>query len=96
MIYHVSRDGLSVAPVAEGDFQDSSLSIGVDRIGFVRDDAAVPGELWVSRLDGSGQSQLTSVNEQFADGIELSKPETVHFKSFDGADIEGWLMRGDF
>src|SRR5699024_5217025 len=37
--------------------------------------------------------QLTDANREFLDEVELSEPETLSFKTDDGWDIQGWLLR---
>jgi len=37
--------------------------------------------------------RLTSINTEMAEGLDLVKPENIRYRSFDGAEIEGWIMR---
>lgn len=37
--------------------------------------------------------QLTFSNKKMLEGIELSKPENIHFKSKDGTEIEGFMYK---
>lgn len=49
--------------------------------------------LYTSKVDGSGERQLTQINEDYL--AEVTMPETVHlqFKGTDGADVEGWYVK---
>jgi dipeptidyl aminopeptidase/acylaminoacyl peptidase len=51
----------------------------------------LPAELY--RLDANSHTprQLTRLNRDFAAQHQLSKPETLWFRSFDGKQIQGWL-----
>jgi dipeptidyl aminopeptidase/acylaminoacyl peptidase len=73
--------------------QVSSLSVGGDWLAFARTDDGSPAEVWLAKPDSGQARQLTSINKTLVDGWRLSRPETVHYESFDGTQIEGWLMQ---
>ena len=50
-----------------------------------------PTELWVANIDGSGERQLTHVNDDFVRDVALSRVERLSFRSRDGTPIEGWI-----
>lgn len=93
VMYRVVREGGSPSPMMQGDLQVSSYSVSADRIAYVRSDAVSPAELYTAAVGISEGKALTDVNQKVAAGLEASKPETIHFPSFDETEIEGWLMR---
>jgi dipeptidyl aminopeptidase/acylaminoacyl peptidase len=73
------------------------LVSGRDRIPFrfatiaaVISDPSHPGELWIGR--GNTLTRVTSHNVTFRRSA-LAEPEEYRFKSFDGTEIQGWLMK---
>jgi dipeptidyl aminopeptidase/acylaminoacyl peptidase len=50
-----------------------------------------PSELWGANMDGSGEHQLTHVNDDLVGELALSRAERLQFKSADGTPVEGWL-----
>ena len=89
-------------PVAGGDVQQ--VTTGERRITSLTFDSAytkiaytvglieTPAEVFVARIDGSGERQLTTIHQSFASGLQLSKAERLKFTSRDGTPIEGWLL----
>ena len=51
----------------------------------------------ISILDGSGRSggarQITHVNDDLFKDIQQSTPEELWYKSFDGRNIQGWILK---
>ena len=54
---------------------------------------SIPGEIGVFRLDSGKETLLTSENKQLLDEVYLSQPEAFTFKSSDGKDRLGWIMK---
>ncbi|MDB4889128.1 MAG: hypothetical protein JWL61_983, partial [Gemmatimonadetes bacterium] len=50
-----------------------------------------PSELWGANVDGSGEHQLTHVNDDLIAELALSSAERLQFKSADGTPVEGWV-----
>jgi len=50
-----------------------------------------PSELWGANIDGSGEHQLTHVNDDLVAELALSRAERLQFKSADGTPVEGWV-----
>ena len=92
-IYRVGNDGGAVSPVFVEQSQLGSLTVGGRYLAFTRTDETSPAELWAARMDGSERRPLTSVNKAAVSEWNLAKPEEVRFKSFDGTEIQGWLVR---
>jgi dipeptidyl aminopeptidase/acylaminoacyl peptidase len=49
--------------------------------------------VWVQLNEEEDVQVLSAWNKSLLDEIELSTPETIHYKSTDGWDIEGWILR---
>jgi dipeptidyl aminopeptidase/acylaminoacyl peptidase len=60
-------------------------------IAAVISDPLHPAELWIGR--GNILRRLTTHNETFRRSASLIEPEEFRFKSLDGAEIQGWLMK---
>lgn len=54
-------------------------------------DPTHPGELWVGR--GNQLGRFSNHNETFRRGTSLIGPEEFRFRSFDGTEIQGWIMK---
>jgi len=52
-----------------------------------------PANLFISKLDGSGETQLTHINQEFLSEIDLPEIDQLEFKGSDGEPVEGWLMK---
>jgi dipeptidyl aminopeptidase/acylaminoacyl peptidase len=62
-------------------------------IAFIMGDSLSPADLFISKTNGEELKKLTSLNEKLVAEIKLSEPENIHYKSFDGQEIEGWVMK---
>ncbi len=92
LTYPVGRDGGQVKPLFDDTCQIGSLSVAAGRFAFTRSDETATAEIWAATGDGQ-KRQLTDINQDLIAEWQLVKPENLRFKSFDGAEIEGWLMR---
>lgn len=92
LIFRVSRDGGQVTPLFDERCQINSLSVAGGSIAFALSRETAPAEIW-SASPGGDKKELTSINKDVIDDLEMVKPERVQYKSFDGVMIEGWLMR---
>ncbi|WP_456271866.1 S9 family peptidase [Bacillus sp. AK031] len=52
-----------------------------------------PGDLYMLDIPSGELNRLTAVNEEFLSKVSLSKPESVQFRSKDGWEINGWIMK---
>jgi len=50
-------------------------------------------DLYAAALDGSGERQLTHLNAKLASDIELAPVQRVPYKSTDGLEIDGFLVK---
>jgi dipeptidyl aminopeptidase/acylaminoacyl peptidase len=51
-----------------------------------------PPEVYVAKIDGTGECRLTGVHEAIVSEIAFSKAERLSWPSYDGTAIEGWLL----
>ena len=47
---------------------------------------------WLDRVSGEAR-QLTHSNEELFGQLNLTEPEEIHYKSFDGKNIQAWLQK---
>ncbi|MDX6695319.1 MAG: hypothetical protein QOF02_2922 [Blastocatellia bacterium] len=86
-------------------YQISSFSLNAQSsalFAFTLSDATRPHEVWlgststrssVERLNEGFALRLSAHNDTLARGVSLVQPEEINFKSFDGTNIQGWLMK---
>ena len=51
------------------------------------------GDLFVADRNGGNAKQLTHFNDALFAKLNLTEPEEIHYKSFDGKMIEAWLQK---
>jgi len=51
------------------------------------------GDLFVADQNGGNPKQLTHFNDALFSKLNLTEPEEIHYKSFDGQAIEAWLQK---
>ncbi len=95
-VYKVAAVGGAVEPVLQGAFSLVALSYDAVRrhVGYAATDHLTPADVWSWELGAeSAPRRLTKVNDGLLSAVALSAPETIHYKSVDGLEIEGWLVR---
>jgi dipeptidyl aminopeptidase/acylaminoacyl peptidase len=80
--------------VTKGERRVQSLSFdrGMTTMAYLVGRFDAPSEIFLSRIDGSGERQLTHVHDDFLREVALSRTERLQFTSADGTPIEGWLL----
>ena len=66
-----------------------------ERLVFLGERQNYPTEVMSIRYDGKRLSdirQLTTTNKAVLDSIDMPSPESFTFKSFDGAEVQGWII----
>jgi dipeptidyl aminopeptidase/acylaminoacyl peptidase len=86
VIYETPAAGGASTALLNDKAQVASLSVSRNIV-FAYSNVSTPVELGI--LAESQAVPLTSLNS--AAGWHLSLPETVHFSSFDGQEVEGWF-----
>jgi dipeptidyl aminopeptidase/acylaminoacyl peptidase len=89
--YTVDTNGhaelLAVPEMAVAGFD----ALDTGKLAFVGENTAKPQELWVKDAQAEPK-RVSSLNAAFVQGA-LSQPEFVRYKSFDGLEIEGALLK---
>ncbi|HZT32459.1 MAG TPA: S9 family peptidase [Bryobacteraceae bacterium] len=68
-----------------------SVSAKDGALWFGMTDPAAPKEIFRLAAGGGQPQPITSLNAAVVRDWDLVKPETLRFRSFDGAEVEGWL-----
>jgi dipeptidyl aminopeptidase/acylaminoacyl peptidase len=90
-LVRVASAGGEVERLTEGRHTFSGFDMNLDegRVAYVKSTAERPWEAFVAGLDGSGEEQVTTVNEDWLSGVRLARVE--HF-SFEGVPHDReWL-----
>ncbi len=85
----------------DGKFQVGGFSVALQSqarfaVAFTVSTPTRPHEVWVTNLSGlSGVllRRVSSHNDAFIRTLPLTEPEEIKFKSFDGTNVQGWLMK---
>ncbi|MBT8402332.1 MAG: S9 family peptidase [Gemmatimonadetes bacterium] len=93
-LFRVAAEGGAVEQVTTGERRIRSLTIDDDfgRMTYMVGLFEAPSEVWSADIDGGNERQLTNVHADFLAEVALSPAETVHYQSFDGTPIEGFLI----
>jgi dipeptidyl aminopeptidase/acylaminoacyl peptidase len=100
-VYAAQLDGSAPTPVTAGDRHLVSFSIDDARrtLAAVTSDPAVPGDVYVERLDWAGipaanaSRRLTELNRDLFAEVDLAPVESYSFQGADGWELQGWVMR---
>ena len=89
-----AANGTGVEQVTKGQRRLGSLTMDGDlsQIAYLVGRFDGPSELFVAKADGSDERQLTRVHERVTREIAFSPAERIRFASYDGTEIEGWVM----
>ena len=83
-------------------FQISGFSLqraaSIDSCAFILSSPLNPAEVWTLRMDatsgaGAPPRRISNHNEELARSFTFVNPEGLNFKSFDGTNVQGWLMK---
>jgi dipeptidyl aminopeptidase/acylaminoacyl peptidase len=93
-LFRTPSSGGPVQQVTQGDrhLGGFSASKSGDWIAYTSTDPLHPAEVFVSRLDGSKEKRISSLNEGWLKEIQLSSPKRELYSSKDGTRIEGWVL----
>jgi dipeptidyl aminopeptidase/acylaminoacyl peptidase len=78
-----------------GDHEIVAFSATPDasRFALTLDDGAHPGELYLLETASRRLLRLTHENDAFLAALDVSTPEKITYKSFDGANIDAWVVK---
>jgi dipeptidyl aminopeptidase/acylaminoacyl peptidase len=93
-LFRVSPTGGVVEQVTRGERSIRDLSFDRDfkRIAYSVGRLDAPPEVHVAAIDGTGERRHTHIDDAIMSEIAFSPGETVHFNSYDGTPIEGFLL----
>jgi dipeptidyl aminopeptidase/acylaminoacyl peptidase len=88
----VPIDGGPISRVIGGPRSVGAFALGSDgRIAAVVSEPDLPPEVFLA--DDAGLARLTHTNDEVLAGLNLGTVENVHFKSKDGTEIEGFIIK---
>jgi len=93
-VYFVPLDG-SAVPVLEGDFHLYGFTIhpnGRQAVAAISSPTSI-GDLYAVSLADGTKTRLTRANEALENEIALADAEPFTYRSTDGWDIQGWIMK---
>jgi dipeptidyl aminopeptidase/acylaminoacyl peptidase len=95
-LFRVAPTGGDVQQVTTGQRRVSGIDFDREfrRMTYTVGEFDRPSEVWVADIDGRNERRLTDVHADFVAEVELaSRPtETIRWNSYDGTEIEGFLM----
>jgi dipeptidyl aminopeptidase/acylaminoacyl peptidase len=93
-LFRVSPNGGAVEQITKGERRVNGVSFDRDftRIAYTVGLTESPSEIYTARIDGTGETRLTHVHDDFTSEVALGKAERLQFRSKDGTPIEGWLL----
>jgi len=84
-------------PLPGRPFQISSFSLSArpaSQVAFVLGDSFHPGEVWTAAaISPPVLQRISRHNDDLMRGLRLSGPIEIKYKSFDGVQIQGWLLK---
>ena len=94
-LFRAATTGGPVVQVTEGDRQITSISLSSsgDIMAYASTDAVSPAELFLARGDGTGETRVTHLNDDWLDGLSLVSPERLTWFVGDSVEIEGWIVK---
>ncbi len=94
-LYRIPAEGGTIEQVSQ--LQGAIYSFSFDnqgkRAALALTDSLNPGDLYVFDLVGKENVRLTEVNADLLSTLALSTPEEFNCPSFDGTNIQGWIMK---
>jgi dipeptidyl aminopeptidase/acylaminoacyl peptidase len=94
-IFRVNLGTRQFAPVTSGERAVHGLDLNpkAGKMTYFADNFQNMDDLYVSGLDGTGERQLTHMNDKLWQQLELAQVERVPYKSTDGWAIDGFLVK---
>jgi dipeptidyl aminopeptidase/acylaminoacyl peptidase len=93
-LFRVSVPGARVEQVTKGPRRVTGLSYdsSFTKILYTVGLHEAPADLYVANIDGSNERRLTNVHKALVSEVAFSRAERLRWPSYDGTQIEGWLM----
>jgi len=95
LLARVETETGKMEKLISGERVINNLAVSADGhyLAFTSSDPINPPEIYICRSDGQDLRKLTSLHEEFSARLNLSWPENIHYRSFDGQEIEGWILK---
>ena len=92
-LFRVSVPQGQIEQITKGERRINGLTFDrkFQRIAYTVGLHETPGDVYVANIDGSGEKRLSDIHAPFRAEVALSKADRLRWKSYDGAEIEGWL-----
>lgn len=93
-LFRISIKNGLVEQITKGERRLSSLSFdrAMKKMAFTVGRFEFLPEIHVADINGSNERQLTHVHDSIQSEIAFSRAERLHYQSYDGTEIEGWLL----
>ncbi len=94
-LFRIPSSGRAVEQITTGDRRTRGItfSSGFERIAYRATDPMRPGDIYTALIDGGSERQLTRSNEALLAEWRLSATERITYRSADGTEVEGWVVR---
>jgi dipeptidyl aminopeptidase/acylaminoacyl peptidase len=94
-LYSAPAEGGPVTALVTDPGQVGSFAVEKDgkAIYYVFTDLVQPDEIFRLDVAAASKTQLTRVNHAFTQSVEIPKAEALTYPSFDGLEIQGWLLK---
>ena len=94
LIYKLTEDR-KIVKVIEGKRNIYSFSIDkkFSEIAFCYTTSELPNDIALYSINKGKEDRLTYINAGVLEELEISIPEDANIKSFDGTEIQGWVMK---
>lgn len=92
-LYSTSSNKEEINKVISGYRQLQSFHVLTNKIVFRATANTNPGDIFLASISGKPEKQLTHINLEFFNTLDLIEPTEVFFTSFDNTQIHGWIMK---
>ena len=93
-IYRVALSGAEAfEAVTSGDSVDFPLDMRGDQLLYARTTLNSPPDLHLADLANGSSRQLTQLNADFLNAIDMPRTQHLNWRSVDGVGVEGWYMQ---
>jgi dipeptidyl aminopeptidase/acylaminoacyl peptidase len=93
-LFRVAAAGGAVEQVTKGARRLNGITIdrAFKSIAYTVGLHEAPPEVYTANIDGTNERKLTDVHAAITSEIAFNKAETLRWPSYDGTQIEGWLL----
>jgi len=94
-VFRVDMSAHKVSQITAGDraFRGFDVNEKTGEMTYLANDFQHPDDLYVAKLDGSAERQLTHSNAKLWSDLDAVKVERLQYKSTDGWPIDGFLVK---